>query len=100
MRATTATDEEVIHMAEDNRFDNAEMIGTIQRDGTSIQVRRLEGGEVDVRLYLEGERYEGPTKKGILLSETEVPELVTILGGVLPAKPKARRSKAKAGASA
>lgn len=43
----------------------------LAKPSESIRVRRVEGRKYDVRVWLESERYTGPTKRGFRLGEGE-----------------------------
>lgn len=58
-------------------FRELAVLGERARDGSSgtIKVRLVEDGQgrrrVDVRAFLESDRYTGPTKRGVLLTPQE-----------------------------
>jgi len=59
-------------------------IGEIQlSDGASVKVSTFAGRDgkarADIRLFVAGERYTGPTKRGVTLPVERVPELIKLL---------------------
>jgi hypothetical protein len=55
-------------------------------DATIVKVSTFDGRDgrkrVDIRLFLTGERYTGPTKKGVSVPLENLPELLRILQSV------------------
>ena len=55
-------------------------------DSTTVRVSTFDGRDgrkrVDIRLFLEGERYTGPTKKGVSLPLENLPELLSLLQSI------------------
>ena len=62
-------------------------IGEIKlTDSTIVKISTFDGRDgrkrVDIRLFLTGERYTGPTKKGVSVPLENLPELLKILQSV------------------
>jgi transcriptional coactivator p15 (PC4) len=55
-------------------------------DSTIVKISTFDGRDgrkrVDIRLFLTGERYTGPTKKGVSVPLENLPELLKILQSV------------------
>ncbi len=55
-------------------------------DSTIVKISTFDGRDgrkrVDIRLFLTGERYTGPTKKGVSLPLENLPELLRLLQSV------------------
>jgi hypothetical protein len=55
-------------------------------DSTIVKVSTFDGRDgrkrVDIRLFLTGERYTGPTKKGVSVPLENLPDLLRILQSV------------------
>jgi hypothetical protein len=55
-------------------------------DSSLVRVSTFDGRDgrkrVDIRLFLSGERYTGPTKKGVSLPVEQLPELKRLLDQV------------------
>lgn len=68
--------------------DQGELIASIEKnEETTVDVRKLEykGEEYwDVREFVHSETYQGPTKKGIRLHRSLLPELVVALSKGVP----------------
>lgn len=63
------------------KFDNATEIGRIDRsESETVIVRRLDDGSIDARIFIETDRYSGPTKKGLLLNPDEARQLAALIG--------------------
>ncbi len=52
-------------------------------DATTVKISTFDGRDgrkrVDIRLFLSGEKYTGPTKKGVTVPLENLPELLRIL---------------------
>jgi hypothetical protein len=66
-----------------SKFDVAEVLGDIPRHTGSFKVRRLVDGDIDIRVYVDTEKYAGPTKRGLLLSSDQARQLLEILSRAL-----------------
>jgi hypothetical protein len=63
------------------------MIGELKlTDSSLVRISTFDGRDgrkrVDIRLFLTGERYTGPTKKGVSLPIEQLPDLLKILDQV------------------
>ena len=55
-------------------------------DSTMVKISTFDGRDgrkrVDIRLFLMGDRYTGPTKKGVSLPLENLPELLSLLQSI------------------
>ncbi len=63
------------------------LIGELRlTDASTIHISTFDGRDgrkrVDIRLFLNGERYTGPTRKGVSLPIDQLPELKALLDKV------------------
>lgn len=63
------------------------MIGEIKlTDASRVRISTFDGRDgrkrVDIRLFLSGDRYTGPTRKGVSLPIDQLPELKALLDQV------------------
>ena len=76
-------------------WDSAVDVGWFALDaGSTLAVRKV-GTEIDVREFVDRNRYSGPTKRGFLLTAEQATKLHAALGKAIAA-PKPAASKPKA----
>ena len=74
---------------EDTTAFKSTPIGEVKlTDSTTVRISTFDGRDgrkrVDIRLFLSGARYSGPTKKGVSLPVDLLPELRKVLDLVQP----------------
>ncbi len=64
--------------------EESELLGSVTKnETTTIQVRRVHfkgQSYLDIREFVDGENYQGPTKRGIRIHDSLLEELTGLLG--------------------
>jgi len=64
--------------------EEAELLGSVSKnETTTIQVRKIKfkgPSYFDIREFVDGENYQGPTKRGIRIHDSLLEELTGLLG--------------------